>query len=212
MGSTAPPSIAGLLVMGSGARGAGGDIASPTGPSAGPPPHALLAAGAVSHNHPLFPKDSRSVSTWAIGSEPTSMLRSLRPTLDLSRCPSCKFFIARRRALAAIGRDARRHDVIPELRRLTAETERHGCLIALPALRSRCAHRPGRSNASAPRCAVTWPSDAVAGWLGATSWGLRRCGFLLEACRVMRSIARCAAPAVVDGRGGARIVGFSGEG
>ena len=54
--------------------------------------------------------------------------------------PLTEFFVARGRVLAALGRDAQRCDLIPELHRLITEAERLGLLIALPTLRSALAH------------------------------------------------------------------------
>ena len=101
---------------------------------------ALLAAGAVSHNHLLFPKDAIEVclemGDWERTNQYAAQLEAYTRHEPL---PLMQFFIARGRVLAAIGVDARRRDVIPELRRLTTEAERLGCLIALPALRSAAA-------------------------------------------------------------------------
>jgi hypothetical protein len=97
----------------------------------------LLAAGAVSHNHLLFPKDAIDVCLemrdWDRAKQYAAQLEAYTRAEPL---PMMAFFTARGRVLATIGQDARRSDLVPEVQRLIAEAERLGSLIAVPALRS----------------------------------------------------------------------------
>ena len=93
---------------------------------------ALLGAGAVSHNHLLFPRDAveayLEAENWD-GVEQTAaeLERYTRP----EPLPFAAFYIARARALAACGRG--RPDPAA-LDRLHDEAERLGILVASPAI------------------------------------------------------------------------------
>ena len=106
---------------------------------------ALLAAGAVFHNHLMFGRDAIEACL-----EMGDWDRAERYALELAACtraeplPLSDFFVARGQALAAVGRGcARANRAI--LESLINEAERAGYLLALPALRK-------AADLSAPRC------------------------------------------------------------
>jgi class 3 adenylate cyclase/tetratricopeptide (TPR) repeat protein len=102
----------------------------------------ILTTGAVSHNHLLFPKDAIDVCLeivdWERANQYAAQLEAYTRAEPL---PLTAFFVARGRALATIGQDARRFDLFPEVNCLIAEAERLGCLMAMPALKSALADR-----------------------------------------------------------------------
>jgi hypothetical protein len=91
---------------------------------------ALLEAGAVSHNHLLFPRDA--IEVYLEAGDWEGVERSAAGLAQYTRSeplPFSDFYIARARALAARGRD--RFDTA-ELERLREEGERLGLRVALP--------------------------------------------------------------------------------
>jgi tetratricopeptide (TPR) repeat protein len=102
---------------------------------------ALLAAGAVSHNHLLFPKDAVD-GCLEMGDQECARryATQLEAYTREEPLPLTTFFIARGRALATIDDNTPCPTLIAEMRRLLAEGERLGHLIALPALRSALAN------------------------------------------------------------------------
>jgi hypothetical protein len=98
---------------------------------------ALLAAGAVSHNHLLFRMDAieacLEMGDWQRADRYATELEQYTRAEPL---PLYEFFIARGRALAAAGRDPQCRDLLAELRRLVREGDRFGHAIAVAALRS----------------------------------------------------------------------------
>ena len=96
---------------------------------------ALLAAGAVFHNHLMFGRDAIEACL-----EMGDWDRAERYALELAACtraeplPLSDFFVARGQALAAVGRGCARANRAT-LERLINEAERAGYLLALPALR-----------------------------------------------------------------------------
>jgi class 3 adenylate cyclase/tetratricopeptide (TPR) repeat protein len=97
---------------------------------------ALLAAGALSHNHLIYGRDAIEVSLemadWALAEHYASRLEAHTRAEPL---PFSDFFVARGRALAALGRNARGNDHRERLDRLMKDAERLRYLIAMPALR-----------------------------------------------------------------------------
>jgi hypothetical protein len=93
---------------------------------------ALLSAGAVSHNHLLFPRDAveayLEAEDWD-GVEQTAA--ELEEYTRREPLPFAAFYIARARALAVCGRG--RPDPAA-LDRLRDEVERLGILVALPGI------------------------------------------------------------------------------
>jgi hypothetical protein len=100
---------------------------------------ALLAAGAVFHNHLMFGRDAIEACL-----EMGDWDRAEHYALALETCtrpeplPLSDFFVARGRGLAAVGRDPARADRAA-LERLMSEAERAGYLLALPGLRKAAA-------------------------------------------------------------------------
>src|SRR5581483_5117309 len=96
---------------------------------------ALLAAGAVFHNHLIFGKDAidacLAMGDWERAERHA---RALEACTRAEPLPMADFFVARGRALAAAGRDPGHADRAT-LERLMGEAERVGYLLALPALR-----------------------------------------------------------------------------
>jgi tetratricopeptide (TPR) repeat protein len=96
----------------------------------------LLRAGAVSHNHLLFPRDAIEVyleaENWDRVERTAAELEQYTRSESL---PFAEFYIAHGRALAACGRgpsDTTR--VVAELQRLLDEGERLGIRVALPGI------------------------------------------------------------------------------
>jgi len=92
----------------------------------------LLAAGAVSHNHLLFPRDA--VEAYLEAGDWESVERCAAQLERYTRSeplPFAEFYIARARALSACRR-GRPH--LAELEHLREEGERLGLLVALPAI------------------------------------------------------------------------------
>jgi class 3 adenylate cyclase/tetratricopeptide (TPR) repeat protein len=97
---------------------------------------ALLEAGAVSHNHLLFGRDAidacLDAGDWQAAERYAAALESYT---RLEPLPFSDFYVARGRALAALGR--RSMEAAPlamNLARLHAEGEQLGLLVALPAI------------------------------------------------------------------------------
>jgi tetratricopeptide (TPR) repeat protein len=93
----------------------------------------LLRAGAVSHNHLLFPRDAIEVyleaGNWDRVERCTAELEQYTRSEPL---PFADFYIARGRALAAFGRgESDLAKLATELKRLRAEGERLGIRVAL---------------------------------------------------------------------------------
>jgi class 3 adenylate cyclase/tetratricopeptide (TPR) repeat protein len=97
---------------------------------------ALLRAGAVSHNHLLFPRDAIEVyleaGNWdRVESIASKLEQYTRP----ESLPFADFYVARGRALAACGRGSSdMNGLAAELQRLLDKGERLGILIALPGI------------------------------------------------------------------------------
>jgi class 3 adenylate cyclase/tetratricopeptide (TPR) repeat protein len=95
---------------------------------------ALLAAGAVSHNHLLFPRDA--VDAYLEAEDWDGVERTAAELEQYTRpepLPFAAFYIVRARSLAACGRG--RPDPA-ELDRLRNEAERLGLLVALPGIKA----------------------------------------------------------------------------
>jgi hypothetical protein len=93
----------------------------------------LLRAGAVSHNHLLFPRDAIEVyleaGNWDRVERCAAELEQYTRSEPL---PFADFYIARGRALAAFGRgESDLAKLATELKRLRAEGERLGIRVAL---------------------------------------------------------------------------------
>jgi class 3 adenylate cyclase/tetratricopeptide (TPR) repeat protein len=98
---------------------------------------ALLAAGAVSHNHFLFRRDAIDAcldrGRWdAAGHHATA----LEDYVAGETSPFAAFFVGRARALVAYGRGDRDPKMFDELRRIGDEGRKGGFLYALPAVDS----------------------------------------------------------------------------
>jgi class 3 adenylate cyclase/tetratricopeptide (TPR) repeat protein len=107
---------------------------------------ALLAAGVVFHNHLLFGRDAIEVclemGDWERADRYTLALEAYTRAEPL---PWSDFFVARGRALAAVGREGFGSHHRPTLQRLVQDAERSGYLIALQALRKALARVEARS-------------------------------------------------------------------
>jgi hypothetical protein len=98
---------------------------------------AILAAGAVSHNHLLFGRDAieacLDMGDWERAGRYADRLAAHTRAEPL---PSSDFFIARGRALAAVGRDGTGRKHVAALADLARDAERLAYRIALPALQA----------------------------------------------------------------------------
>ena len=96
----------------------------------------VIAGGCVGHNQLYFYRDAIEVSLqredW---DEVERYAQALADFVKSEPLPWSDFFIARGRALAAIGRGRRDEATIDELKRLRDEAERIGLKVALPALK-----------------------------------------------------------------------------
>ncbi|NIR29265.1 MAG: AAA family ATPase [Gammaproteobacteria bacterium] len=96
---------------------------------------ALLASGAVSHNHLHFHQNAMELGLetgcWEMVERYAAALEAYTETEPL---PWSDFFIARARALVEVGRGARGDQVMARLRRLRDEAHRAGLAAALPAI------------------------------------------------------------------------------
>jgi class 3 adenylate cyclase/tetratricopeptide (TPR) repeat protein len=106
---------------------------------------ALLERGAVSHNHLLFRKDAidacLEARDWDRAEHHAAALETFTRQEPL---PWSDFLVARGRALAACGRGQSGARLSAELARLSADGERLGVLIALPAIERARAKLPSR--------------------------------------------------------------------
>jgi len=98
----------------------------------------LLRAGAVSHNHLLFPRDAIEValaaSDWVRVERIAAQLEQYTRSEPL---PFANFYVARGRALAARGRGVSdTTGLVAELQRLLDEGKRLGLRIALPGIKA----------------------------------------------------------------------------
>jgi class 3 adenylate cyclase/tetratricopeptide (TPR) repeat protein len=98
----------------------------------------LLRAGAVSHNHLLFPRDAIEVYLETRDWEGVERIAAdLEQYTRSEPLPFADFYVARARALAACGRGrADTAGVMAELHRLLDEGERLGIRIALPGIQT----------------------------------------------------------------------------
>jgi hypothetical protein len=95
---------------------------------------ALLEAGAVSHNHLLFPRDA--IEAYLEAGDWEGVERSAAGLAQYTRSeplPFSDFYVARARALAALGgQRPNAESLAAELERLREEGERLGLRVALP--------------------------------------------------------------------------------
>ena len=97
----------------------------------------MLKAGVVSHNYFHFYRDS--IEACLINREWDEAERYITALEDFARpepLPLCDFFIARGRALKALGKDGQDEITTQELRRLRDEAIEIGFKLYLPALES----------------------------------------------------------------------------
>ena len=95
----------------------------------------LLARGALGHNHLLFRKDA--IDACLVAGDWDQAEHHACELEDYTRqeaLPWSDFFVARGRALSAYGRGKRDSTLCVELSRLSADGERLGLLLALPAI------------------------------------------------------------------------------
>ena len=95
----------------------------------------LLARGALGHNHLLFRKDA--IDACLVAGDWDQAEHHACELEDYTRqeaLPWSDFFVARGRALSAYGRGKRNSTLCVELSRLSADGERLGLLLALPAI------------------------------------------------------------------------------
>jgi class 3 adenylate cyclase/tetratricopeptide (TPR) repeat protein len=106
---------------------------------------ALLAAGAVSHNHLHFRRDAidacLDAGDWSGAELHSTALESYTQTEPL---PWADFFVARGRALAACGRGRRDAGLVAELTRLAEDGKRLAFKLSLPAVETALAGVMGR--------------------------------------------------------------------
>ena len=114
---------------------------------------ALLRAGAVSHNHLLFPRDA--IEFYLEAGNWDGVERSAAELEQYTRSeplPFAAFYVARGRALAALGRgQSDMAEIAAELERLRDEGARLGMRVALPSIESAMISCAGSSNPSAAR-------------------------------------------------------------
>jgi tetratricopeptide (TPR) repeat protein len=96
----------------------------------------LLRAGAVSHNHLLFPRDA--IEAYLEAGDWEGVERSAAGLAQYTRSeplPFADFYVARARALAASGRgQSDTTELAAELKRLSDDSERLGIRVALPGI------------------------------------------------------------------------------
>jgi hypothetical protein len=96
----------------------------------------LLRAGAVSHNHLLFPRDA--IEAYLEGGDWEGVERSAAGLAQYTQSeplPFADFYVARARALAASGcGQSDTGELAAELKRLCDDGERLGIRVALPGI------------------------------------------------------------------------------